>query len=45
MKVVCLILVPTLKPPTLFAYFLGFDIPTSSSIFIANDLSGESEYA
>ena len=39
MKLVYLILSPTLTSyvstiPTLFAYFLGFDIPKSSFIFI-----------
>ena len=46
MEVVCLILGPTLTPilttcstiPTLFAYVLGFDVPTSSFIFIENVL-------
>ena len=33
MEVVCLIVGPTL---TLFACFLGFDVPTSSFIFIEN---------
>ena len=41
MEVVCLILGPTCiyvtcSFPTLFACFLGFDVPTSSFIFIEN---------
>ena len=35
MEVVCLILGPMLNLPTLFACFLGFDIP-ASFIFIEN---------
>ena len=31
MEVVCLILGPMLSLPTLFAYFLGFDVPTFHS--------------
>ena len=36
MEVVCLILGPTLTSQPLFACFLGFDVPTSSFIFIEN---------
>ena len=40
-EVVCLILGPTLtycvtNIPTLFTYYLGFDVPTSSIYFIEN---------